>query len=187
MLYYIAQAFGIVALIIMVLSYQQKTRSGLLQFQIISNLFFMGSYYLLGAYTGFIMSLINIARSFVFSKRHTQWGKSRIWLYAFLIISMIAGMITWGGFDSIFSIAGTLLITVALYSESPKRMRLLLLPCPFLYFVYNIINHSLGGIGSDIFCLISAAVAIWRFDIRKSGSGEDKAATGTAPAEPTQQ
>lgn len=176
MQYYVAQAFGIVALVVMALSYQQRTRSRLLMFQIVSNLFFSGSYYLLGAYTGFVMSLINIARSFVFSQRHTRWGKSRIWLYLFLLISLIAGVMTWGGFGSIFSIAGTLLITVALYSESPKRMRLLLLPCPALYFVYNVLNRSIGGIGSDIFCLVSAAVAIWRFDVRKSGDSETEAA-----------
>jgi hypothetical protein len=119
-----------------------------------------------------MMSLINVARSFVFMKSDTRWGKSRLWLYAFLAVSVVAGFLTWGGIASLFTIAGTLLVTVALYSKDPKRMRLLLVPCPFLYIVYNYINRSVGGMGSDLFCLVSAAIAVWRFDIRKNDEGK---------------
>jgi hypothetical protein len=171
---YIAQAFGILALIAMVLSYQQRTRSRLLAFQIAANLLLASNYYLVGAITGCVMCLISVARSFVFSKSDTSWGKSRLWFYGFMLISLVAGIATWGGFTSMFALAATLVLTVALYSQDPKRMRLLLLPCPALYIVYNYTNHSLGGMGSDLFCFISAVIAVWRFDIRKTDKAEGR-------------
>ena len=33
--------------------------------------------------------------------------------------------------------------------------------------IYNVSHGALGGIGSDVFCLISAIIAIYRFDIKK--------------------
>jgi hypothetical protein len=180
---YIAQALGILALIIMVLSYQQRTRNRLLMLQIAANLLLASNYYLIGAFTGCVMCLISVARSFVFSKSHTRWGKSRLWFYGFLIISVVAGALTWGNFYSIFALAATLLLTVALYSQDTKRMRLLLLFCPPLYFVYNFVNHSIGGMGSDIFCFISALIAVWRFDIRKADKKEDRAKPGEISAD----
>ena len=165
---FLAQALGILALIAMVLSYQQRTRRRLLTLQIAANFFLASNYYLVGAITGCAMCLISVARSFVFSKNDTRWGKSRLWFYGFMLISTLAGILTWKDFTSAFALAATLILTVALYSNDPKRMRLLLLPCPLLYFVYNYINRSLGGMGSDLFCLISALIAVWRFDIRKT-------------------
>ena len=165
---YIAQAFGIMALIAMVLSYQQRTRSRLLKFQIAANLLLASNYYLVGAITGCVMCLISAARSFVFLKSDTSWGKSRLWFYGFMLISLVAGIATWSSFTSMFALAATLLLTVALYSQDPKRMRLILLPCPALYIVYNYANRSIGGMGSDLFCFISALIAVWRFDIRKT-------------------
>jgi len=165
---YIAQAFGLLALVAMVLSYQQKNRFRLLMFQIAANVLLASNYCLIAAYTGCMMCLISAARSFVFSQSHTSWGKSRLWLYGFLAVSVVAGIATWGGWDSAFALAATLVLTVALYSQDTKRMRLLLLPCPALYFVYNFINRSLGGMGSDVFSFVSALIAVWRFDLRKT-------------------
>lgn len=172
---YAAQTFGILALMAMVVSYQQRTRSRLLTFQIAANLLLAANYYLSGAYTGCMMCLVSAARSFVFSRSHADRGKSRLWLYGFLAISLAAGAATWDGFDSMFALAATVLLTVALFSQNPKHMRLLLLPCPALYFVYNYINGSIGGMGSDIFCLASAVVAVWRFDVRDKGKEGNRA------------
>ena len=174
----IAQVLGILALLAMVLSYQQKERKRLLWFQLVSNAIYGVHYYLIGAVTMVAMSGINIARSFVFSKNDTKWGKSRIWLYLFLAITLVSGIWTWEGPLSLLVMAATLLLIVALYSENLAFMRKVFLILPFLYIAYNVAKRSWGGIGNDVFCLVSALIAIWRFDIKKKA---DEEKTGQEP------
>ena len=174
----IAQVLGILALLAMVLSYQQKERKRLLWFQLVSTAIYGVHYYLIGAVTMVAMSGINIARSFVFSKNDTKWGRSRIWLYLFLAITLVSGIWTWEGPLSLLVMAATLLLIVALYSENLAFMRKVFLILPFLYIAYNVVKRSWGGIGNDVFCLVSALIAIWRFDIKKKA---DEEKTGQEP------
>ena len=169
---FIAQALGILALVIMVLSYQQKTRKGLLCFQMASNACFVANYLMLGGYTFALMSVVNIARSFVFLREENgdAWAKSRIWLYVFLTTPVIFGIWMWENILSLLVIAATMVLAVALYSKNGKTMRRLFLLPPLLYISYNVSHGALGGIGSDVFCLISAIIAIYRFDVKKEAS-----------------
>ena len=168
----IAQVLGILALVAMVLSYQQKSRVWLLRFQLLSNLLYAVSYFMLGAFTGGAMSLVNVARSYVFSKKDTKWGSSPIWLYVFLGITLVSGIVTWEGPLSLLVIAATMLLIITLNSTNLRFMRKMFLVLPFLYITYNVVNKSMGGIGNDIFCIVSALIAIWRFDIRKKADEE---------------
>lgn len=170
----LAQAFGVLALLLMMLSYQLKSRRKLLILQMVSNSCFVIHYYMIGAYAGAVMSLANVARSFVFSQNDKKWGQSRIWLYVFIVVSLVGGIVTWNGPLTILVIAATLVLTVALYSTNQKFMRMMFLLPPLLYISYNLANKSIGGIGSDVFCLISAIVAIYRFDIRKKEEVDKK-------------
>ena len=170
----LAQILSILGLIAMVLSYQMKERKNLLWMQLFSNLFFSVSYYLLDAKTGAVLSLVNVARCIVFMNRDKKWGQSRLWLYFFLAVAVIGGALSWEGPRSLLIIVTTLLLTVALYSENMAFMRKIFLICPLIYIVYNILSGSIGGIGNDVFCLISAAIAFWRFDLRKEKSGEEQ-------------
>lgn len=164
----LAQILSILAMIAMVLSYQMKERKYLLWLQLLSNLLFAVSYALLGAKSGAVMSGINMVRSWVFSKKDTAWGSKQVWLYLFLAAALVGGILGWEGPLSLLVIAATLLLTVALHSSNMKFMRKVFLAAPILYIVYNVTSRSIGGVGNDIFCLVSAAVAIWRFDIRKT-------------------
>lgn len=170
----IAQILGILALLFMVLSYQQKVRVGLLRMQMLSNALFVISYFMLGAVSMAVMCFINVIRSYIFSKHDTKWGKSPVWLWVFLAVSLGGGILSWEGPISLLVIVATLILTVALYSTNLKFMRMMFLFPPLFYITYNVLNKSIGGIGSDIFCLVSAIIAIWRFDMRKPKNDEKK-------------
>lgn len=165
-----AQGLGILAFILLVLSFQQKEKNRLLEFQMAANFFFVVSYTMLGALTGTVMCAINFARSFVFRNGDKNWGKSRVWFYVFLVAPAIVGAIFWSGISSLFIIAGTILVTVALYVKDHKLMRRLLVLCPPLYFVYNFANNAIGGMSADAFSFISTLIALWRFDLRKKNT-----------------
>ncbi|MBQ3831462.1 MAG: YgjV family protein [Spirochaetales bacterium] len=176
------QIIGIFALLAMVLSYQQKNRKVLLWLQMLSNALYAIHYGTLGAMTMVVMSMVNVARSFVFSMNNTKWGRSRIWLYVFLVLTLAGGIWAWEGPLSLLVIAATLLLTVTLYSDNLAFMRKMFLILPFFYITYNVVKGSWGGIGNDVFCIVSALIAIWRFDIRKKPA-EEKAAEEPAASE----
>lgn len=167
---FITQAFGIVGFILMILSYQMKDRKKLLYMQMASNFFFVINYYMLGALTMAVMSVLNVVRSFVFSKDDTKWGSSKAWLWIFLGLAVALGIVTWEGPVSLLTITATLVLIVTLYSKNMKFMRKMFLLPPLLYVTVNLIYKSYGGLGNDIFCFISAIVAIIRFDVKKKGT-----------------
>lgn len=160
----IAQVSGIIAMVLIIVSYQQRTRFRILMFQIAANLFFIISYFLLKAYTGSAMSFLSLSRSVVFSVLLGRNKDNTVWLIVFILAFVIAGILTWSGIASLFAMIASLIVTVALHTNDKRRMRLLLLLCPVFYFVYNFINRSYGGMGTDLFGIASAAIAIWRFD-----------------------
>ena len=175
-------SLAVFALLAMVLSYQQKNRKTLLWLQMLSNALYAVHYGTLGATTMVVMSIVNVARSFVFSKNDTKWGKSRIWLYLFLALTLAGGIWAWEGPLSLLVITATLLLTVTLYSDNLAFMRKMFLILPFLYIAYNVVKRSWGGIGNDVFCIVSALIAIWRFDIKKKPA-EEKAGEDPSDSE----
>ena len=54
--------------------------------------------------------------------------------------------------------------TVALAQKDARTIRLLTLPSPPSWFVYNLANGNLGGMANEIFVLSSLLIAILRFD-----------------------
>ena len=178
-----AQVLGILALLAMVLSYQQKERKRLLWFQLVSNALFCVSYFLKGVNAMGAMCAINMARSFVFSKDDTKWGKSRLWLYLFLALTLIVGIISWKDWLDLLVIAATMLLTVTLYSNNLRLMRKVFLILPFMYIATNLAHKIYGGIGNDIFCIVSALIAIWRFDIKKKGAEKEESGQDSVGSE----
>ena len=64
----IAQIFGLVALIILVISFQKNKKERLLKLQMFSSLLYAIQYVFLKAYTGFFMNIICMIRNLIFNK-----------------------------------------------------------------------------------------------------------------------
>ncbi|MCF0237408.1 MAG: YgjV family protein [Sphaerochaetaceae bacterium] len=173
MINFVVQLLGIVGLILMALSYQMKERKGLLFMQMFSNAFLVAHYALLGALVMVAMCAINIARSIVFIAEDKKGERNQKLLYVFLLISLVSGLLTWDGPLSLMVIVASLILTVALYCRNLTLMRILFLFPPVLYISYNIMKGSIGGVGNDLFCFISAIVALWRFNIKSKNNDKD--------------
>ena len=167
MLFYIAQAVGIVGLIFAVISFQKNNNKGILLFQVMAALTFFIHFTLLGAYTGAAMNLIGAARNLVFYNREKRWAQSRYWVAAFIGIYIIVGMLTWKDGFSILPIIAMTLSSVGLWIKNPKFTRLIVLPSSPCWLVYNIVSSSIAGILTETFVVTSLIIAVIRFDILK--------------------
>ncbi|MBQ5810386.1 MAG: YgjV family protein [Clostridia bacterium] len=173
----IAQAIGIVAAAVVILSFQQKKQRTVIICQMLGQLLFSVNYLLLGIPTGACLNFLGFARGIIYSNKEKFHAERPIWLIlsiASFFCAYLAGFLFFGAEPTIANIAVNFMpvvaITLATISFRAKTAatvrRLGLLSSP-LWLTYNIINFTLGGIICEIFNLISIIVGMIRLDIKK--------------------
>lgn len=162
----IIQGIGYLALFFVVFSFQKKKRGTLLLIMLTGLLLFVIHYYLLGAWTGALMNLIEAGVVFVSFKKETcSWAKHHLWLYVFIILYILVGFVALKSLSDFLPILAQIFAAIAVWQKNPRTIRFLtLIPRP-LWFVYNFIVGSQAGMIAEIFIFISVIVGIVRFDI----------------------
>lgn len=163
----IAQVIGFAGAGLNCLSFQQKKRRNIIGVQIAAAVMFILHYIVLGQYTGAALNFISLLRSFVFINNHKKWAKSPVWLVVFVIISLVASVVTWVEWYSILPAAAMILTTISYWLKSETKIRLVTFPSSPCWLVYNIIVGSVAGIVTECVVMTSLIVAIVRYDILK--------------------
>ena len=161
----IAQIIGVIALILAVLSFQQKTHRYIVMFQLAANFAFVLHFGLLGAYTGAILNAVALLRSVVFVNKGKKWADNKLWLWLFCALSVAAGIFTWQNVLSVLPILGMVCTTVAFWIKTPKYVRLCALPSSPLWLVYNFVSSAWGGVLTEVINMASIVIAIVRLDL----------------------
>lgn len=166
----IAQAIGLLSLVLSLASFQQKRRSRLMLLQMLASLSCAVSLIMLGGITGGILDLIAFSRTVVFSQRGKhRWADSPLWLVGYIVLIVAVGIITWeqGSIVSLFAILGTVLSTLALYMKEPRLIRLISLLVGPCWIAYNFVYGSAFGILNELIAMTSIIVALVRHDVGK--------------------
>ncbi|MCQ2446059.1 MAG: YgjV family protein [Clostridia bacterium] len=179
---YFVQGIGIVAMALLIFSFQLKTKKRILTVQFFSSILFMIHFGLIGAITGSILNGIGALRALVITSRPKKWAMCKAWVPFFFVCYVAAYAMTFLVFDKeptvgnllleLLPVAGMIITTFAFLSETEKRVRRLSLINSPLWLAYNGINGSIGGTLVEAFSLVSILIAIYRYDIR----GEKKKA-----------
>ena len=164
-MFYIAQAIGIIALIIAILSFQQNTQKRIVTYQMVSSVFFAVHFFLLGAYAGAALNFIGIFRAMLFRQKEKKWASNMVWLWLFSALFILAGVLSWKNIYSLLPILGMLLTTVGFWIENPRYVRIVTAPSSPLWFWYNLVNQSYPGMLTECFVFGSILIAAFRFDI----------------------
>lgn len=164
----IPQVFAFIAFILYTLSLQFKKRSKVLKTQIVANTFYALEYLMLNAYAGVNNSLFGISRSLLFYICHKKKKKCPPYVATiFLTLIVIFGFVSYTDVFSILPVIISIIFFVALYTEDMKLYRKVAAIASFLWIIYNIAVGAYVGIIDSTVELISALVAIYRFDINK--------------------
>lgn len=162
----IAQIIGILALIILMLSFQKNEKKLLLKYQTTSSFLYAIQYIFLGAYTGSLMNLTCMVRNFIFNKYNNK--KVPIYWLIIIIILMVAfSSITYIGIISLLPMLAVVLYSIAIWYGNLKLIRCTEVISCSLFIVYNIRVLAITGLVATIIELIAALIAIYRFDIKK--------------------
>ncbi|NLX94079.1 MAG: YgjV family protein [Clostridiales bacterium] len=165
----LAQIIGFVAMTLIVLSFQQKTRKGILMMQLIAEAFWVLHFGLIGAYTGMALNILGVVRCYVYANRETKkWANSETIPYIFFTLSIITGILSWTNAYSLLPMAAVCITSFVLWSKKAHIIRYFSYPGCICWLIFNIASGSYAGIVTELFNISSVTVGIIRFDIRKN-------------------
>lgn len=172
-LFWIPQLVGVLAVATFLLSYQQKTRRGIITLNVISRVLYITQYLLLGAFSGAALDILGAVSSVIAARK--QSGFVSRYKYVILIamdVAMVAvGLLLWESIYSLFAILGILLHTTAFWIDDERVIRRIsLLGSPF-WFVYNFASRAYGSAVGDVLTMASIVIAMIRYRKSKADEG----------------
>ncbi len=169
MVYWIAQFFGILGLLVMVISLFQKNKDRMLGYVVFNGIFFGIEYLLLGAYSGMFSNFLGIFRTYVSKEKEKHKNLNKWYVLLFFIIGyVIIGFIS---FDekiiSLLPIIAEIIYAITLWQKDVKKIRIGTLLMVILWLIYDIFVKAYPSILTDLIVMLSTIVAIVIKDILK--------------------
>ncbi len=163
MLFILAQICGFIILILTVISVQFKTKEKIVMCFVFANIIAAVQYFLLSAFTGAVISVINAIRCIVFYYyKKKEMKPSLIILIIFEMIAIISGIFTWQNIWSLIPIIVTVIYTYGLWQDNVTVIRITTGIAGFGWAIYNIIVMAYVGAVQEISQLGSSVIAIVR-------------------------
>ena len=161
----IAQVFGAIALIILIISLQKNNKKTLLKYQIFSSILYAIQYVFLNAYTGCLMNLACMGRNIAFNKYQDK-GPPVYLLIIVICLMIVFSAFTYVGYISLLPMIAVILYSIAVWNGNLKVIRSIELISCSLYIIYNINVQAYTGLVATIIEFIGALIALVRFDIK---------------------
>lgn len=157
-MYYIAQIFGALAWIFLLISYWKSGSKKLLYFQLIACIFFAANYSILGAKTGIIIVIFEIIRDFLYIKVKKPIKIFYITIPFYILIAIFTGK----NLPSLFSVFASLIDSYALTKKNNKVVMLGIVTYS-LWIVYDLYYKNYITIIAEIFLIISNLIVLFKY------------------------
>ena len=171
---FFAQAVGIVAMFVFVLSYQQKNAKSIITWQMIGTLLFTLNFFLLGQYLGAILNFIGFIRAVLFLQKGKLHTDSFGWLIGFTLAYLGAYVLTFTVFNTeptlpnfilqCCPVLGMFFQHLGLRNEDTRKIRAFCLVGSVAWLIFNCVAFAIGAILCESFNIISIIVAFIRFN-----------------------
>lgn len=173
----IAQIVGIVALLFIVFSYQQKKKTSLILCQLFGAALFGAHYFMMGAYAGFLLNCIAVLRALVFCREGLSKKTGKIWVWILNGLFLVSYALTFLVFNvtpsvpnliiQALPVIGMCVSTISFNMKNAGQIRALSIVTSAGWLTYNIYYSSIGGTLCESISLISIIIGILRYDIKK--------------------
>lgn len=167
----IIQAFGILGMVMNVVSYQAKKQKNIILIQMFGSLLFVINMFLLNAIMGGLLNLIGVVRAIVYYNKHKVKNiKMCNAIFIFLyILSYFATFFVFHKELTAFNLIAEILpliamitVTISFSKNSAEDIRYMTFISSPLWLIYNCLNFSIGGILCELFSLTSVVTATIR-------------------------
>ena len=160
-MFYIAQLFGIIALIVLMMSFQKNQKYTLLKYQIFSSLLFALQYLFLNAISGCLMNLMTMVRNLIYKKFDDKIPI--LYLVLIIICMIILSLASYNGIISLLPTLAVILYSIALWQSNLTITRVTEVISCLLFIIYNIKVLAISGLISTFIEMFSAMIAIYKF------------------------
>lgn len=160
--------FSILAFMALILSICIKDRKKSLGVQSLNCLFEAIYSFIINAFTGAFLSIINFIRTFIFM----QSVKIKRNIYVFILIMFESIIVlnciyTWNGIISLLPTIGSIIRTYCLWQSNMKLVRISGITTGILYGLYYSYYQSWFIVAGDIILLFTSIISIYKYDIKK--------------------
>lgn len=160
--------FSILAFVALLVSICIKERKKSLYVQAL-NCFFEGVYdFIISAFTGAILSVINLIRTFLFINK--QKFSKLLYLIIFIVfesVILINCYLSWSGWISLLPTIGSIIRTYCLWQSDMKLVRISGITTGILYGSYYIYYNSWFMVLGDMLLLLIGIYEVYKNDIIK--------------------
>lgn len=172
-----AQAIGIVAMALNILSYQRKRQRDIILMQMGGAMLFTVNFIMLGASTGACLNFIAILRAAVYANKERFRGEKVAWCWLFSGIFVSVYILSFAVFGKnpttynliveAIPVVAMVVTTISFRAKEASTVRKLALIGSPLWLIYNCLFFTIGGIICETVSIISAIVGMIRYDRRK--------------------
>lgn len=168
-MYYIAQGFGFLGLLAMVIALFQKNKSKMLFFVIFNCIFFSLEYLFLGAFAGMGSNVVALGRTYLFKKKDEDERFNKIWIYIIvMVLYTIIGIFTYDGPISLMPIVAEYIYATALWQKNIDHIRYGTTIMVVIWLIYDIIVQAYPSAMCDTIVLISTLISIIKSKVESS-------------------
>ena len=160
----IAQIIGILAIVSYAFSLHQKTKSKVIIYRVISNVFYTFEYLFLGAFSGVGTNMVDVIQTFVFY----QYAKNEkkiplILVILYIIVNIIIGFFTYQNIFSLFPVILCIIGVYGIWQDNLKLNRILSIFLITMWMIYNFAVSAYINVCGNAFQLVLAIIAVYRF------------------------
>ena len=167
-MYFVGQILGIIAVILGFICFQMKSPRVILIFQIIVASVFVVHYICIGSMTAMALNIVAAVQCVCYYFRDKKGSRGLFLPIFFSVVMVIASILTWGEWYSVFIMTGLVVNAVSLAFSSAHKIRVAMLIKAPLCLIYNVLAGSIGGVIYESALLVSSVMGI----IKKNKYGE---------------
>lgn len=143
---WIAQIFGVGAMLSLFFMYQQKSRGKILVAKLSADLFWVLHYLFLGGTAGMIPNFVGIFREIVFLQRkRRKWADRLFWPILFVLVNLGLGVASFEQWADLLPILASGFVTVSLWIDHPQWTKRIGIPVSLAFLVYDLTVGSYVG------------------------------------------
>lgn len=159
--------FSILAFLALVISICIKERKKSLCVQSLNCLFEAVYDFIISAYTGAVLSVINFIRTFIFINKNKI--NKRIYFFILIFfegIIIINCVLTWNGLISLLPTIGSIIRTYCLWQSNMRLVRISGITTGIFYGTYYIFYQSWFMVLGDLILLVVGIYAVYKNDLK---------------------
>ena len=159
--------FSILAFLALVISICIKERKKSLCVQSLNCLFEAVYDFIISAYTGAVLSVINFIRTFIFINKNKI--NKRIYFFILIFfegIIIINCLVTWNGLISLLPTIGSIIRTYCLWQSNMRLVRISGITTGIFYGIYYIFYQSWFMVLGDLILLVVGIYAVYKNDLK---------------------